>query len=36
MKYHLPDSNSYDRTIAQVWFSSEEAAEQAGFSRAQH
>lgn len=36
MKYHLPDSNSYARTIAQVWFASEEAAEQAGFTRAQH
>ncbi|MGI3785021.1 MAG: hypothetical protein ACRYG2_30040, partial [Janthinobacterium lividum] len=36
MKYHLPDSNSYGRTIAQVWFSSEEAAQQAGFSRAEH
>ncbi|RYZ28418.1 MAG: hypothetical protein EOP01_06560, partial [Propionibacteriaceae bacterium] len=36
MKYHLPDSNSYGRTIAEVWFVSEEAAQQAGFSRAQH
>ena len=36
MKYHLPDSNSYSRTIAEVWFASEEAAQQAGFTRAQH
>ena len=36
MKYHLPTSNSYARTIAEVWFDSEEAAERAGFSRAQH
>ena len=36
MKYHLPDSNSFGRTIAQVWFASEEAAQQAGFTRAQH
>jgi hypothetical protein len=36
MKYHLPDSNSYGRTIAEVWFLDEEAAQKAGFSRAQH
>ena len=36
MKFHTPDSNSYGRTIAQVWFISEEAAERAGFSKAQH
>ena len=36
MKYHLPDSNSYNRTLAEVWFVSEEAAQAAGFSRAQH
>lgn len=35
MKYHLPDSPGYVRTIAEVWFSSEEAAEAAGFVRAQ-
>lgn len=34
MKYHVPGSDSYERTITDVWFSSEEAAEQAGFSRA--
>ena len=36
MKYHLPDSNSYARTIAEVWFDSEESAQQAGFARATH
>lgn len=36
MKFHTSDSNSYGRTIAQVWFISEEAAEQAGFTKAQH
>jgi hypothetical protein len=35
MRYHMPDSNSYGRTIAQVWFSSEEAAQQAGFTRSE-
>lgn len=35
MKYHLPDSGGYDRTIADVWFLSEAAAEAAGFTRAQ-
>ncbi len=35
MKYHLPDSSGYVRTIAEVWFSSEEAAQAAGFVRAQ-
>lgn len=35
MKYHLPGSNAYDRTIAEVWFATEEAAEAAGFSKAQ-
>lgn len=34
-KYHLAGSGGYDRTIAEVWFSSEEAAEKAGFTRAQ-
>jgi hypothetical protein len=34
MKYHLPGSSGYARTIAEVWFSSEEAAQEAGFSRA--
>lgn len=35
MKYHTPESAGYDRTITDVWFSSEEAAEAAGFVRAQ-
>ena len=35
MKYHTSDSAGYDRTIADVYFVSTEAAEQAGFSRAQ-
>lgn len=35
MKYHVPGTGGYDRTIAEVWFTSEEAAEAAGFSKAQ-
>lgn len=35
MKYHLPGTNAYERTIAEVWFVSEEAAEAAGFTKAQ-
>lgn len=35
MKYHLPDSSGYVGTIAEVWFSSEDAAQAAGFVRAQ-
>ena len=35
MKYHLPGASGYSRTIAEVWFSSEEAAQEAGFTRAQ-
>ena len=34
-KYHIPGSASYERTSAEVWFVSEEAAEQAGFTKAQ-
>lgn len=33
MLYHLPDTSFYDRTIAEVWFANEEAAEAAGFTR---
>ena len=29
--YHVPDSSFYDRTIAEVWFATAEAAEAAGF-----
>jgi large subunit ribosomal protein L17 len=32
MLYHLPDTPFYDRTVAEVWFASAEAAEAAGFS----
>jgi len=35
MKYHLPAMTGYARTNADVWFSSEEAAEAAGFARSQ-
>mgnify|MGYP000849948778 FL=1 len=31
MMYHTPESPWYDRTIAEVWFNSTEAAEKAGF-----
>lgn len=32
MLYHVPGSSSYDRTVAEVWFASADAAEAAGFS----
>jgi len=35
MKYHVPESAGYGRTVAEVWFNSEEAAQNAGFLRAQ-
>lgn len=35
MKFHTPESDGYDRTIPDVWFNSVEAAERAGFTRAQ-
>jgi hypothetical protein len=34
MKYHLPSSSSWNATIAEVWFNSEEAAQANGFVRA--
>ena len=34
MKYHTPEAAGYDRTNADVWFNSEEAALAAGFIRA--
>lgn len=34
-KYHVPGGSGYERTIAEVWFNSEEAAQAAGFSKAQ-
>jgi gas vesicle protein len=36
MKYHVPGSAAYERTIAEVWFDSEDAATAAGFVRTQH
>lgn len=33
MLYHTPDSEYYDRTVAEVWFKTEEDAEKAGFSK---
>lgn len=35
MKYHVKGNGGYQRTIADVWFNSEEAAEAAGFTKAQ-
>lgn len=35
MKYHTPETGGYERTIADVWFNSEAAAEAAGFAKAQ-
>ena len=32
MLYHVPGSSHYDRTVAEVWFATAEAAEAAGFS----
>lgn len=34
MKFHEPDSQWYDQTVAEVWFDSVESAEAAGFTRA--
>ncbi len=34
MKYHTAEAAGYDRTNADVWFNSEEAAQAAGFTRA--
>lgn len=34
-KFHLPGTGGYERTIAEVWFNSEKAAEAAGFTKAQ-
>jgi large subunit ribosomal protein L17 len=31
MKYHVPGSPHYDRTVAEVWFATTDAAEKAGF-----
>ncbi|KQX74797.1 MULTISPECIES: 50S ribosomal protein L4 [Aeromicrobium] len=34
MKYHEPDTQWYDSTVAEVWFDSAETAEAAGFTKA--
>ncbi len=34
MKYHEPDGQWFDQTVAEVWFDSTEAAEAAGFTKA--
>ena len=33
MLYHLPDTSFYNRTVAEVWFNTEDAAKAAGFTR---
>jgi large subunit ribosomal protein L4 len=33
MLYHLPDTSFYGRTVAEVWFATEDAAKAAGFTR---
>ena len=35
MKFHTPESPWYDRTVAEVWFSSADAAQAAGFANVQ-
>lgn len=35
MKYHVQGTDGYERTIPDVWFESEDAAQAAGFTRAQ-
>jgi large subunit ribosomal protein L17 len=34
MKYHTPDGQWYEQTVAEVWFDSEESAQKAGFEKA--
>ena len=34
MKYHQPDGRWYEKTVAEVWFATPEAAEEAGFTEA--
>jgi len=34
MKYHLPDGQWYEATVAEVWFDTEETAQAAGFTKA--
>lgn len=33
-KYHAPGSPGYDKTVAEIWFASEESAERNGFAKA--
>jgi hypothetical protein len=34
MKYHEPDGQWYEQTVAELWFQTAEAAEAAGFTKA--
>ena len=34
MKYHTPDGQWFEQTVAEVWFDTEESAQAAGFTRA--
>jgi large subunit ribosomal protein L17 len=34
MKYHTPDGQWYEQTVAEVWFNNEDAAQKAGFEKA--
>ena len=34
MKYHEPDSQWFEQTVAEVWFDSAASAEAAGFTKA--
>ncbi len=34
MKFHEPDGQWYDQTVAEVWFADADAAEKAGFAKA--
>ena len=34
MKYHQPEGQWYEQTLAEVWFATAEAAEEAGFTEA--
>ena len=33
MKYHTPESLFYGRTVAEIWFATEEDAEAAGYEK---
>ncbi|CAN5848889.1 LGFP repeat-containing protein [soil metagenome] len=34
-RYHTPDSDSYDQTVAEIWFATEELAQANGFTKAE-